>query len=224
MIVRRISSLAVIVAGLNAAGLAMALAPVRILTPEPDSVVREQVPIKVPASAVPNTSPVPGYVVVAVDGKFQAAVARSRSDTTVTYVWDTKAPTALGEQGVKDGKHEIQVTAVGQDGKPVGNTDRIEVFVQNAVRSSPDEVLLRYRFVPGVQHTYTQKILIKQSDQELYKARLLLRRTIDDLLPEGLAMVRERIDRDSTQTDQGQPIPFPNVDNRSASTSPPPGP
>jgi hypothetical protein len=180
---------------------------VNILTPAPDSVVRERVPIKVPASAVPQSSP-PGYVVVSIDGKFEAAVARPLKGGTVTYIWDTKEPTPTGQRGVKDGKHEIRVTVAGPDGKQVGNADRVEVFVQNSVRTPPAEVYLHYKFNPGAQHTYVQRITVKQSDQELYKARVVLQRLTDDVLGDT-GMLRERIDRDSAQSEQGQPVPFP---------------
>lgn len=193
-------------------GAASALSPVTILTPAPDSVVRGRVMIKVPSSAVPLTSPTPAYVVIFIDGKFEAAVARPKTGPTVTYVWDTKSASAtLGVQQVADGKHEIRVMVTGQDGRQVGRTDRVEVFVQNNVRTPPTELALRYRYSPGVQHTYVQKIQIRQNDTEVYKARLVLRRNTDDLMPGNVAMMRERIDRDSAQSDQGQPVPFPNA-------------
>ncbi|MBW3622071.1 MAG: hypothetical protein KY468_01520 [Armatimonadetes bacterium] len=192
------------------AGTASALAPVSIISPAPDSVVRGQVRIRVPTSAVPLTSPTPAYVVIFIDDKFEAAVARPRTGNAVTYVWDTKASSSiLGSQQVEDGKHEIKVMVVGQNGQQIGRTDRVEVFVQNNVRTPPSQVNLRYRFNPGVQNTYVKRIQIRQNDQDVYKARLVLKRSVDDVMPGSVGMVRERIDRDSAQSDQGQPIPFP---------------
>ena len=78
MSVRRSGVLAAAALAL-AAGPTWALEPIRILSPAADEIVREQVTIKVPAEAVPVSAPTPGYVVVSIDGRFQAAVARPRT-------------------------------------------------------------------------------------------------------------------------------------------------
>lgn len=206
----RIGVIAATLVGSSLIGSAHALAPVSIVSPAPDSVVRGSVPIRVPTAAVPLTSPTPAYVVIFIDGKFEAAVARPRTGNYVTYVWNTKdVSSTLGDQQVEDGKHEIRVMVTGQDGRQIGRADRVEVFVQNNVRTPPSQVTLRYRYNPGVQRTYVKRIEIRQNDTEVYKARLVLRRSIDDAMPGNTGMVRERIDRDSAQSDQGQPVPFP---------------
>ncbi len=208
MFVRHPAPWIIAVAMMAGAGSAMALTPVRISTPEPDSTVRGRVPIKVPVSAVPASSPTPGYVIINIDGKFQAAVARPKTSVAVTYVWDTMGTPDTPGSRVSDGKHEIKASVVAQDGKLVGGTDRVEVFVQNAVRTPPSQVALKYQFTPGTQRTWTEKIQIRQNDQEIYRARVIMRITADDLLAGNVAMLRERIDQDSAQAEQGQPAPL----------------
>lgn len=180
-------------------------APLILLSPAPDSVVREKVPITVPASSVPPR----GYLMIFIDGEFHTAVARPRRGNRIVYMWDTKAKTGSREEvGVPDGKHESRVWAVDQENRPVSNVERIEVFVQNRVRSAPSYIRLRYDWRVGQELNYSQKITEKNGGIQVYTARVYVKQRTDDFLPEGLALVREKVERDSTELRDNQPGPF----------------
>jgi len=179
------------------------LPPVRILTPAPDSVVRELVPIQIPIACVPDKA----YMVVQIDGRFRAAVARPRNGTKVTFVWDTKGSSAGNEQ-VPDGVHEIRVLVADQNGNQVGNSDMLRVRVKNSLDSPPQQVLLFYRFRPNEQRLYSQRTVAKNAGVEAFSNHLIIRRACDDVMPGGIGLIREKIERDSRQTDANQTVPF----------------
>ncbi|MGQ9524619.1 MAG: hypothetical protein ACUVTZ_07205 [Armatimonadota bacterium] len=183
--------------------LAAALRPVRILSPAPDSVVRERVKIEIDSGAVPDNA----YMVVHVDGKFLAAVARPMSGPRVTYVWDTKG-SSTGQDPVPDGRHQIRVMVTDEHGKQVGNTDSVWVTVKNGLDSVPSSVVLAYRFRPEEQRLYSQRTIAKSADVELFSNHLIVKRTCDDVMPGGAALIREKIERSSRQTEANQTIQF----------------
>lgn len=187
---------------------AMAL---RILSPTPDEVVREKVAIKVPTAAIPGPPAVPakgateGQLIVDIDNRFAAAVARQDKATTV-YIWDTKGETDPAGP-VKDGRHEIEVSATDAFGEPYGNTDRVEVFVRNQLSNPPKKVRLRYHFQQDEVHDYAEKVRVRQAGVDIFTANVKIRSTVDDMEGSG-AMIREKIERDSVENDQGQDAPF----------------
>jgi hypothetical protein len=182
---------------------AAALRPVRILNPAPDSIVRERVKIEIDSGAVPANA----YMVVHIDGKFRAAVARPMKAPRVTYVWDTKG-SAPGDEPVPDGRHEIRVMVVDEKGKQVGNTDSLYVTVKNKLDYPPSMVRLVYRFRPEEQRLYSHRTIARSADVELFSNHLIVKRTCDDVLPNGAALIREKIERTSRQTEANQTVQF----------------
>ena len=186
-----------------AVAFAAALRPVRILSPAPDSIVRERVKIEIDSGAVPDNA----YMVVHVDGKFRAAVARPMAAPRVTYVWDTKGSSS-GEDPIPDGRHQIRVMVVDEHGKQIGNTDSVWVTVKNGLDYVPSSVVLAYRFRPEEQRLYSQRTVARSADVEVFSNHLIVKRTCDDVMPNGAALVREKIERASRQTEANQTVQF----------------
>lgn len=196
-----------------------------VLSPTESSTVREKVRIVIPRTAVPTD----GFVAINIDGKFRVAAALpeevknpGHSDSPYyTYIWDTKAPVLSpgpSAEPVKlgDGKHEIEVQIHNSLGK---KTDfaKLNVLLKNKVSlpTPPPAIKLYYRYRVGDLSVYHIKVDGDVQDNQgqpylsgiaLLKAEFDVIQSVEDVFPDGSALVRYRLGPDSTAQYLGQPI------------------
>ena len=196
-----------LLAAVSLSTLVSAQSEIRISRPLDGATVRETVNILVPASAVP----VGGFVACTIDGIFRAALATTSEDEEYfVYRWDTKAtaPTPKEGQGrARDGKHAIAVQAYDADGKKVGTEKQIAVYVKNSASSDmPAEGLkLRYNHAVGTEARYKFKYtvdlksiqgatnLTAAAGEGFEGAEGLVKRSVEDIMPEGTVLVRQKL-------------------------------
>lgn len=138
------------VANISAAH-AQGQAPFTIRKPLDGSSVREKVRIEIPRASIGNG----GFVALYVDGKFALALAPQDSEDgkPFTYVWDTKA------DKISDGEHTIRAVLFepsGGTGATQKGSSEVKVNVANIIHDGPTSLLLRYKYVEGVNRDYSR--------------------------------------------------------------------
>lgn len=146
--------------------------PLELLTPKPNSTVREKVAITIPRESIPPD----GFVSIYVDKQFKVALAppavdegdekpeenggpgKKPVDLNVKYVWDTKQPltdsiTATAEDRfAQDGAHLIEVTTHKSDGS-LAERVLVPVTLQNKIAGALNRPAnLRYGGSVGRQY------------------------------------------------------------------------
>ena len=193
-------------------------APFTIRRPPDGAIVREKVRVEIPQASIGEKS----FVVVYLDGKFDAALDPKRLQETVvsgstaemkkpesrffTFLWDTKA------EGVSDGQHSVRVVlfdpvegAAQNLGVTQRATSEVKLTVANKIKDGPSSLRLRYKYPEGknIEYERTSKTvradagsLTKVSaDQELtsINSKLLLGILSNDPSPTGLSLVRNKL-------------------------------
>lgn len=195
----------------------------RIARPLDGATVRETVNVLVPVSCVPEG----GFITCAVDGRFKSAgSAKSQDGRYFVYRWDTKAVETSLETGTelgraRDGRHLIAVRVHDSSGKSVGSEKRITVYVKNnASADMPAGGLkLRYRNKAGIGNKYKFKYSIDLKSirgatnitaslgEAVEGAEGVIRRSVEDVLPDGTALVRQKLTGMLLTYQGGQVIP-----------------
>lgn len=182
---------------------------IQIARPLDGSTVREIVNILVPISSLPDG----GFFGVIIDGQFRSAdVEKSENGMYYVYRWDTKAtysvPNSQEQVPPRDGMHTIAVQAYeSMNGKKFGDPKQITVYVSNdASKLMPASGLrLRYNRKLGAATTIHFKYLLNLKTiqgassigatlgQGLEGAEGVVRRTVEDLIPDGTALIRQKL-------------------------------
>ena len=202
--------------------LASAQTEVRIARPVDGATVRETVNVLVPASGIPEG----GFITCMVDGQFKCADATKSEDRRYfVYRWNTKAIERSPETGVeqprpKDGKHDIAIQVYDHTGKKVGNEQQVSVFVKNsAAADMPAEGLkLRYASDRGAITKYRCKYSIDLKSiqgatnitgalgEAIEGAQATVKRSVEDVMPDGTILVRQKLEGAFLNFTAGQPI------------------
>lgn len=204
------------------AAVSWAQAPLQIARPVDGATVREIVNILVPTACVPEG----GFISCTIDGKFKvAASSRSEDNRYFVYRWDSKVMERSPETGAElgrpsDGKHIISVQVYDKDGLKVGDSEEIEVYLKNsAAADMPAAGLkLRYAYKRGTASNYAFKntidlLSIKGATnltgamgRGVEGAEGLVKRSVEDILPEGAALIRQKLVGNYMVYQGGQPV------------------
>ena len=204
---------------------ASAQTELRIARPVDGATVRETVNILAPTACVPEG----GFITCLVDGDFKCADAiKSDDGRYFVYRWNTKAIERSPETGMalpraKDGKHVITVQVYDSTGKKVGNEKQVTVYVKNsAAADMPAEGLkLRYTNKVGSTDDYRCRYAIDLRSiegatnitgalgQAVEGAEAKVKRSVEDDMPDGTILVRQKLDGALVSFRAGQPTAVP---------------
>lgn len=211
--------------------LVFAQSELKISRPLDGATVRETVNILVPVSSVPAD----GFITVTIDDAFRGAQATKSEDGQYFVCrWNTKAehtdPNVPPEaRKPRDGKHTILVEAYDSTGKKVGEGKKITVYVKNnASADMPAEGLkLRYNHKMGTvnryKFDYTLNLksiqggttLAAQAGKAIEGARGIIKRTIEDIMSDNTALVRQKLEGVLEGYQSGRTYPMTDLQTRS---------
>ncbi|MGO8671982.1 MAG: hypothetical protein ACLQVD_11525 [Capsulimonadaceae bacterium] len=134
---------------------------INILRPVANSIVREQVPIKVS----PRDVPPDGYVTIGIDNDVVVAHVLPEVGKPI-FIWDTKAPYVTADDPttkkyVSDGSHQLTVTIYGAGSKLVG-TSTVPVRVANKIALGTQGVWLNYKWKLDEDLRYHRSVTVTQ--------------------------------------------------------------
>lgn len=219
-LIAAVTVLGTLVLGMH--GSLLAQTELEITRPLDGATVRETVNIIVPASSVPEG----GFISVMLGERFKCAIAK-KSDlaNAFVYPWDTKAATIdpTGRQiPPHEGRHIIRVQAHDASGKKYGDPKEITVHVRNNASEMmpPTGLRLVYNLRVGVASKYHFNATLNLKDisgstdlaatvgQALAGADLIVRRSVEDLRPDGTALIRHKLDGNLKLILAGRMIPM----------------
>jgi len=222
MSIKRSAYAAILLAVFVTSTFAYAQDQVIIARPLDGATVREKVRIVVPGSSVPSG----GFIAVFIDGRFRAGISNAdENDGSYVYIWDTKAPDPdpnLPEQErqPREGKHTIKVQVCNAEGRRVGRPKEITVYVKNKADLPSNGVLLRYaqRLGQSVDYRYKVSSTLKNIQgateiaatvgEAFEQIEMVVRRTVEDLRPDGTALVRQKIAGSIRYLEAGRMVPL----------------
>lgn len=193
-----------------------------IARPLDGATVREKVRIVVPGSAVPSG----GFVSVFIDGRFRAGVSNpDANDGSYVYIWDTKAPDPdpnlpEEERQPREGKHTIKVQISNAEGRRVGKPKEITVYVKNKADLPSSGVTLKYAHKIGRAVDYRYKVSSSLKNiqgatevaatvgEAFEQIEMVIRRTIEDLRPDGTALIRQKPAGSIKYLEAGRMVPL----------------
>lgn len=216
----------VAMAVLGGSSLAYAQTEVEIVRPMDGATVREVVRVVVPASSVPSG----GYVSISIDGRRRSAIAKNVEADAFIYEWDTKsldpdASLPLAQRQPREGEHAVTVQAFDSAGRTYGVPKTITVNVRNKASElmPPSGLMLSYTLKTGGKSKYRFTSVTNIKDvagaqelaatigQEIEGGELTVLQSIEDLRPDGTALVRQKMDGVLRLLQGGRSIPVTGV-------------
>lgn len=189
--------------------LAYAQTEVEVVRPLDGATVRETVKVIVPALSVPSG----GYVSISIDGRRRSAIAKDLQADAFIYEWDTKsldpdASLPLAQRQPREGEHAVTVQAFDSAGRSYGEAKTITVNVRNKASElmPPSGLMLAYSLKTGAisKYRFTSVTNIKDVagarelaatiGQEIEGWELTILHSIEDLRPDGTALIRQKMD------------------------------
>ncbi|MHB0997794.1 MAG: hypothetical protein ACYC27_00995 [Armatimonadota bacterium] len=212
-----------LLAALLLSSFALAQGDIQISRPLDGATVRETVNILVPASSVPAD----GFVAYSIDGRFRtAASSKSVNGSSFVFRWNTKdidpdTNVPMAQRKPRDGKHLITVQAYDNNGRKVGKSKEITVYVKNnASADMPASGLsLAYKYSVGKSSKYKfhQTLNLKSVQGDTSVASLsggviegkegIIKRTIEDVVSRNNVLIRQKLDGSLSNYSGGRPVP-----------------
>lgn len=212
--------------------IALAQGDIQISRPLDGATVREIVNIIVPAASIPAD----GSVSYSIDERFRTASSQKSADrANFVYQWDTKQidPDTSARMEVRlprDGKRTITVQAYDKSGKRAGKGKTITIYVKNNASSDMPASGLRliYRYIPNTSAKYkfsgTLSVKSVQGDTTIGSRNGgiisgkegIIRRTVEDLVSQNTAMIRQRLVGNMSDLSGGTPVPDTSITPKSS--------
>jgi len=196
-------------------------APFTIRRPPDGATVREKVRVQIPLASIPEGGYVTFYIdgqfhvaVTPSAAERQAltkAAAKANRPALYEFVWDTKKPMKVKgsptEEAPKDGEHVIEARLYApkeSGGTELKDTSAVRVTVANKAIDDPGPVRLRYKYIYGDTRVYNRtgdtavvvgltQGLRGSGDQELVSQRSQVLLSVEDVYPQGHAIVRNKL-------------------------------
>lgn len=203
-------------------GIGFAQDQVQIARPFDGATVRETVNVLIPVSSIP----VDGFISAYIDDRFcGGASSKSEDGQHYVYRWDTKVPLRGMDdsdiQQPRDGKHTIAVRAHDSMGMEIGKEKQIIVYVKNNASADMPAggIKLRYDHRVGATNNYRFKYTMDLKEvggaksftaatgEAIEGAEGTIRRSIEDIMPDDSALVRQKLTSTLMAYQRGQAVP-----------------